>query len=372
MKKTFLILSLLILLSDCFSQKDYYLELKAGNGFIAPHRLGMESLAKDNTVNFELNYLNKDISGGYFNSKYGFPFKGYGVSYTNLGNPEVLGHAFALYSLIEFKLLSIQNFSLNTRVSSGLVYVTKSYDKITNPENIALGTHLCFYFNLNLTGLYHLKNWGTDLRISSGMMHYSNGSVIKPNLGINQLYLSLSVSQHIKTIENPKNTEYLRDKLSKSEFWLMGTITSSDEYSEFPEGRGGGFPCSTVAFGYNYQYSGIGKVGISHDIFYNSNLHYYYDYNWDTLILYNAKVTDVLRNGISIGHQLIYNRFELVTFVGIYYYNKVRPGDFMYTRIGARYYISDRIFINVSLKAMGFKAQYIEPGIGFSYRKVKG
>lgn len=66
-----------------------------------------------------------------------------------------------------------------------------------------------------------------------------------------------------------------------------------------------------------------------------------------------------LRNGISVGHQLIYNRLELVTFAGVLLLQQSKAGDHFYTRIGLRYYVTDHIFLNLTLKAFGFKAQYI-------------
>lgn len=371
MRKLVLITILLSLCVSLFAQKSLYLEFKPHFGKIAPHRIGMESLAETYSTGAELNFLIRHQDYTDYNRKYGFPFKGYGISYTNPGNPDVVGYAFAAYAFTEFQFFSYGKFGLHMRVNSGLAYLTKKYDKITNPENIALGTNLCYYFNLGFNFFYHTGPKGWDLRFTPGFIHYSNGSVRKPNLGLNQLYLSLSISKALGEDFESNYKEYSRDHLSKHEFWIKGTFTLSDEYSRAPEGRGGGFPCSTIAMGYNFQYSTIGKIGISHDIFYDSNLHYYFDTNWDTLIVFNEKVSDVVRSGISIGHQLIYNRLELVTFAGVYYYNKVRPGDYFYTRLGLRYYVNDFIFINLTLKAFGFKAHYIEPGIGFSFRKRK-
>ena len=368
-KRTLILLVFLLLNLLCLSQRQVFAEIKPFVGFVAPHRIGMESLAQKHTYGAEFNFLFRNTSPLFYNLKYGFPYKGFGIGFENLGNREVLGNTYSIYSILDLKIIGNSKLSLNTRLSPGLAYLTTRYDRYLNPENIALGTHLCFYFNLSLSGKYHFQYSGIDLKLMGGLIHYSNGSVRKPNLGLNQLYMGIGISKEIATNEQSEYKEYSREHLSPHELWAMGTYTVSDEYSLMPEGRGGGFPCSTIACGYNYQYSGIGKVGISADLFYNSNLLYYFDTNWDILIKYYDNVSDILRSGISIGHQLIYNRFELVTFAGVYFYNKVKPGDRFYTRIGARYYVCDYVFVNLSLKAFGFKAHYIEPGIGFSFRK---
>ncbi|HOZ30387.1 MAG TPA: acyloxyacyl hydrolase [Bacteroidales bacterium] len=368
-KRTLILLVFLLLNLLCLSQRQVFAEIKPYVGFVAPHRIGMESLAQNYTFGTEVNVLFRNTNPTFYNLKYGFPYKGIGISFESLGNPDVLGNSFSVYSILDFKITGNSKLSLNTRLCPGLAYLTKRYDRYLNPENIALGTHLCFYFNLNFSGNYHFDQAGIDIRLSGGLIHYSNGSVRKPNLGLNQLYMGIGISKEIITSEKTAYKEYSRDHLSPHEFWAMGTYTVSDDYSIQPEGRGGGFPCISIACGYNYQYSGIGKFGISADLFYNSNFMYYFDTNWDILIKYYDNVSDVLRSGISFGHQLIYNRLELVTFAGVYFYNKIKPGDFLYTRIGVRYYICDYVFVNLTLKAFGFKAHYIEPGIGFSFRK---
>ncbi len=370
-KKYSILIIFLIIYHTANSQKQILAEIKPFAGFVAPHRIGMEPLAQKYTSGCEINILFRNTNPQFFNAKYNFPYKGVGISFENLGNPTVLGNAYSIYSIMDFIIAGNSAFSFHTRLNPGLAYLTKRYDRYLNPQNIALGTHLCFYFNFNLAGSYHFEKTGLDLKLTGGLIHYSNGSVRKPNLGLNQLYMGLAISKEIANYENLDYKEYSRENLSPHEFWAMGTYTVSDEYSIQPEGRGGGFPCSTIACGYNYQYSGIGKVGISADLFYNSNLFYYFDTNWNVLIKYYDEVSDILRSGVSIGHHLIYNRLELVTFAGVYYYNKVKPGDRFYTRIGARYYVCDYIFVNLSIKAFGFKAHYIEPGIGFSFRGKK-
>lgn len=362
---------LLLLLPFCvYSQLSHNLELRLYSGWVIPHRIGMESLAKKNPIGGEINYYFQRHTDNFYDTKYRFPLHGFGVSYEYLGNPEALGSACAVYSFMDFDLFSRTHFMINFRANAGLAYLTKVYDKIQNSENIAISTHLCFYFNIN-AGVVYKFNSGYQIKLSGGMVHYSNGSVRKPNLGLNQLFISLAASKEIATTEIRKQTVNYQDKLSPHEAWIMGTLVSSDEFSVQPDSRGGGFLCSTVAAGYNYQYGKIGKVGVSVDMFYNENLKYNYDAKRDTLVCVNETFADVMRLGIGVGHQLVYKRFELVSFVGTYFYNKAKKSDHIYTRIGARYYIADFMFINLTLKAKGFKAQFIECGLGFSCRKWK-
>ncbi|MCK9254198.1 MAG: acyloxyacyl hydrolase [Bacteroidales bacterium] len=367
--KRLLLINILIFFSFfIYSQKTSFIELKPMIGRFIPHHKIMDDLIKDDSFGFEINYLSKNNSKNYYNQKYNFPFRGFGLSYLNLGNNEVFGYSFSAYGLMEFNLVKSSKFEFNIRSASGLSYLTKKYNKQTNPHNIAIGTNINYYFNLGFNTSYQIGK-KSSLRLFGEFVHNSNASFRKPNLGINQIFLSLSYSHLIHENLDFKHSEYSRDKLSPHEIYAFISLSTSDEYSKSPESRGGGFLCSSQSLAYNYQYSNIGKFGISHDIFYNANLHYYYDNIKDTLIMHRESFGEVLKYGLSFGHQLIYNRLELTTFAGFYYYHQARKADKFYTRIGGRYYLSDYIFINLTLRAFGFKAHFLESGIGFSYRK---
>lgn len=370
MRKALFIFFLLCFSVVTYAQRIHGLEAKLYGGRVIPHRLGMEALAR-NTVGGEINYYFQTKSENFYDVKYRYPLHGFGVSYAYLGNPDVLGSAYAAYSFMDFNLFDREHFKISFRANAGLAYLTQKYDRITNADNIAVSTNLCFYFNISFGFAYKFSS-GYELKISPGFLHYSNGAVRKPNLGLNQAFVSLSLSKDVATKDLKHTRTNYQESLSPHEAWIMGTCVSSDEYSTGYDGRGGGFICSTVAAGYNYQYGKIGKAGVSVDMFYNENLKYYFDEKSGELIQKYDKFSDVMRCGISIGHQLVYKRFELVTFVGTYLYSKAKPGDYFYTRIGGRYYFTNFMFVNLSLKAKGFKAQFIECGIGFSCRKWSG
>ncbi|MBQ2077836.1 MAG: acyloxyacyl hydrolase [Bacteroidales bacterium] len=367
MKRLAIILLLLSMYCCMSAQRTHSLELKLYGGRIVPHRSGMDALAQPLYAG-EMNYYFSTRSDNYYDLKYHFPKHGFGLNYNYFGNHKVIGSAFAAYSFLDFSFLDKQWFDLGLRVNAGLAYLTRKFDRETNPQNIAVCTNLCFYFNLSFNVVFKLPS-DFELKLSPGFQHYSNGAVKKPNLGLNCLFVSLALSKDICTKDFTRELKDYQDEVSPHEAWIMGTCSTADEYSVGYEGRGGGFICSTVATGYTYQYCKLGKVGASFDMFYNeNNKYYYYDDERGLFLLYD-KFSDILKLGISIGHQLVYHRFELITYYGFHFYNKVWTYKRFYFRVGARYYLTDYMFINLSLKANGFKAQFIESGIGFSCRR---
>jgi len=370
MKKTLLLISIMVVANlPMPAQITHNLELKVYAGRTLPHRNGMQHLAH-NTLGGELNYYFVRNSDNFYDLKYKSPQQGIGISYNYLGDPNVLGSAVSAYSFMDFKLYNSKIFRLGLRINAGGAYLTRKYDINYNPENIAISTNICFYFGANINLAFRLPS-GFELKLMPAFMHYSNGSVKKPNLGLNQVVLSLAVSKNISEKNETRTRNDYQDELSPHEAWIMGTCSTSDEFSVGYNGRGGGFICSTSAIGYCYQYGKIGKVGASFDMLYNENMKYYYYPDERGLVeLYN-KFSDIIKFGASIGHQLVYRRLELVTYLGVYVYNKVWAYDWIYTRFGVRYYATNFMFLNLSLHANGFKARYIECGLGFSCRKWK-
>ncbi|MDD2635249.1 MAG: acyloxyacyl hydrolase [Bacteroidales bacterium] len=352
-----------------FSQKLYNAEFRLDNGFVAPHRIGMEGLAQKPSYGFDLCFFFDHGRNNYYDIKYNSPYTGYGIMWQNLGNPKVLGQSFAAYSFMEFNFFQSNSLMLLARINGGLTYLTKTYNKDTNPEHIAIGTNLNFFFKLDLGIKYKIPNQDFTMRLSGGIIHFSNGSVKKPNLGLNQINFSLGMAYQLNQINRQENISKANEKpKKKNEFIIMASLITADDYTKQPNSRGGGFLCSTGTLGYNYIYSKIGKVGISGDIFYNENLYYNYDHHIDSLITVHEMPSDIIRAGVSIGHELVYKRLSLLSYVGFYYYNEVKPHDFMYSRFGIRYYVFNNFFINATIKAYGFKAHYIESGIGFSFK----
>ncbi len=353
-----------------YSQKIHYAEIRLNGGFIAPHRIGMDDLSDKPSRGIELTTYYDFGKSNYYDAKYNSPYTGFGFSWQNLGNKETLGQSFAIFSFMELKLVEFNQFSFNSRINGGLTYITEKYDQITNPENIAIGTNVNFYFKLDLGLEYSFTDKPLSIKFKPSLIHFSNGSVYKPNLGLNQINFTFGFAYKLNDIDRGNNIDYTQEKPQKKhEYTLMGTYVTSDEYSVQPDGRGGGFKCSTVALGYNYIYSKIGKIGISSDIFYNENLYFWYDGQNQFLHRVNETPEEIIRAGLSFGHELIYKKISLLTYVGFYYRKKVKPNELIYSRFGLRYYLFNNMFLNATIKAYGFKAHYIECGIGFSLKK---
>jgi hypothetical protein len=78
---------------------------------------------------------------------------------------------------------------------------------------------------------------------------------------------------------------------------------------------------------------------------------------------------EIVQLGVFAGYLLPFNHFHLVVGMGYYMKDKFQPEDFLYHRVGMRYVFENGINLNLVLKSHWARADYIEYGIGYTFRK---
>ncbi|NTW31600.1 MAG: hypothetical protein HGB12_03085 [Bacteroidetes bacterium] len=72
-----------------------------------------------------------------------------------------------------------------------------------------------------------------------------------------------------------------------------------------------------------------------------------------------------IRLGFFFGHQFDFSKLSFVTQLGYYGYAKDKSDGLIYSRIGLRYKLNQKVLLNLSLKTHYFKADFLECGIGY-------
>ncbi len=138
----------------------------------------------------------------YFN----LPTYGFALTYLNLGNDQLLGHAVALYPYVDIPLVRSKVVDFNFTNGVGIAYVS-DYDRSTpnNPDlqNPLIGSPVNMFLKTGLSlNIRPITNINSEKREKSGrytiragisLMHFSNGSFSSPNTGINVLAGELGV-----------------------------------------------------------------------------------------------------------------------------------------------------------------------------------
>ena len=122
----------------------------------------------------------------------------------------------------------------------------------------------------------------------------------------------------------------------------------------------------SMSFDVARHYYYFGKAGIGLDIFHDRSMKEPYG---NTLA--NPDFADLTFFGFHLSHELMVNRFTLVTQVGVTMTHRDIEGKW-YGRFGARIDITEHLFFRGTLKIPnGFKADFIEWGIGYNFYRPK-
>ena len=95
-----------------------------------------------------------------------------------------MGNAFSLIPAMDFNVFEYKRLSMQVRIGWGAGVVTKKFDGLTNPANIAMGAHLNACATVRTVFRYRIGE-NVQLLLGGGITHYSNGGIVIPNLGSN-------------------------------------------------------------------------------------------------------------------------------------------------------------------------------------------
>jgi hypothetical protein len=328
-------------------------------GFLAPHRTYMQQMAA-NGMGAELSFLSENPGNRQLDSlskgfKWGITFY-----YLRLGKPEINGYIMAINPFIEVPFYRGQHSSIIFKVGSGVGYMSKRFDPVTNPLNRAMSTPL------NTSMLFHLLYErrlyeNTTLLLGPGLTHYSNGNFSKPNLGINTPQFNLGVNIPLTNApsKEPKDLFALRNH-SFTEVragWATKQAAIADPVRF-------NIWCASVTHG--YMWSPIRYLRWGLDWTYDPSLPYQPFYP-DTRKGYSKR--DVTSLGIRLGKEYYFGRVSLAGDLGVYI---VKPDNGIpepyYFNLYVLYHYGD-VHFGPRLKTHLGVADIIEFGIGWRFNQ---
>ncbi len=338
--------------------KELGIEFRQKLGFLAAHRGVMGHLAEGHAFAGEVSLFQQTKGRKQWHSAFNYPQVGVTLFGGSVGNNRILGTYWGAYSFIEFPFTHSDKFGFSAKIGSGLGYGTKIYDPITNPKNVAMSAHLnalvCFGFKSYYTFGRNKITAGAD------MTHFSNGASKVPNLGVNLPYLSLGYSRTIQS--KLKDTLVMQNQLPFKK-WLFGVTLIGSSKESFPTG-GKQYPVFAVST--NFRWYSKPKVGveIAFDVI-----------SKQAILNYKKEIQktqwDIIQMGLYIGYLVPLDNFHLTIGMGTYVKDKYQPEDFLYHRVGMRYYFKNGINTQIILKSHWARADYVEWGIGYTFNYLK-
>jgi len=363
MKKVLILWSVLF----CFvsfgqNKKPLFLTFSTKGGIIMAHRPFMAHLVQGNAYGFEVSLskqmADETING--INSKY--PLNGLTFEYRNFGYDAVLGKAFSIIQYQGFPIFQTKkNLVLDFKMGAGIGYITKIYDKFTNPTNNAIGSHVNakVSFKLVLNKFTKKHHFGLGVELS----HFSNGAIQVPNLGLNGLsaYVNMGYNFNKREVFNPLIKRYSILELKGAYFMVEGILSVGEVLPVPLDSKKYPIFASRLTWVKPLK-SNLWNVEVAFDAVYNvSNLHRYYD---STFV---AK--DVPQFGFYAGMSFNYYKSQIIFGMGYYVMDKINPLGRIYNRVGYRYYFTDQFFGLFSIRANFGKADFFEFGVGYKFRK---
>jgi hypothetical protein len=327
------------------------------HGFIAPHKPLVNEVIKGHTQIFELSFYKNTTGQRQWEQYFNNPKIGISGFVINTGNDESLGKAYGVIPFVEMPL-NQWKIKWNLKFGFGVGYIEKPFNRIDNYKNLTIGSHLnALIFVNSLWDLPINERFNTSLGLS--LTHFSNGSLKRPNLGINLLSVNCGVGYNFG---KQKQIVPFND-VNKEKTW-NNFVAFSGGVKEIPPIGGKKYLVYSLVYQWIKTTSNKSGFGGGTDVFYNTSLEPLIQrvQNEDKGTIGNV------RFGIHGAYQLALGKLTLQLQVGGYAYTAYKDNGNIYSKLNSRYFVTDKLFFNLSLKTHYAVADFIEYGIGFKLK----
>jgi hypothetical protein len=316
----------------------------------------MEVLKQENAFAFQISYVVAGNTNKLWHSFYRNPQIGITYKFMDLGNREILGYSHTLFPFINIPIIQKSSaYKVGFSIGSGLAYLTKKYHFEENNLNLAISTNLNAFVDIGLFLEYRFYK-KANLTAGFHLSHFSNGTLKKPNYGLNYTLVNLGLKYDISELERFDNINYsFSDKNNRFAILGLGSLKEIN-------GIGGPkYSVLALSLEYSRQLHMLWRYGFSVDIMSDKS-------NAQTLNLEQIQWDNqlqLLKTGITFNTEFIFDRLSAVFYFGGYTYNKSRhaKNEFVYQRLGLRYRFTNNLWLHLALKTHWNVADYIELGV---------
>lgn len=295
-----------------------------------------------------------------------FPNYGFGLYHAFLNNPDTLGRPWAVYYFYSGPIVRRNKLSLNYEIALGIAWNFSKFDPFTNNKMDLIGSDVNAYFNIAINLKYQISS-RLDIGAAMDFTHFSNGAMNTPNKGMN--LIGSNVFLRYSFINGGKEDPFRRAEMTEKDFPKMKkynvvSISSAigGKATTAQYGTGPIYFASSTIIDYFRAYHYIGKYGAGLDLFYDNSLSE--DYRGQELSTPTNKYAFI---GIHLSHELVISKFSVVTQAGSYIYKGTPAKGWFFFRLDLRYNFNKKFYAGIALKtANGFKADYIETGLGYN------
>jgi len=346
MKALFLICYILlhnILIAQ--ESKKIIIGAKVHYGQVYIHTPVVKNVAGSKPYGVEIEFSRQPIDTASFNKCNCFPRNGIALTYFNFDN-SILGTGTAISYFIEPSYKLSNSLRFNIRGAAGLIYVSKPYDVVKNPENKNYTTHINPYLQVGL-GLGYNINDKLRMLLMGNFQHFSNGAFREPNRGLNWITGAVGFLYHPESTRLPDYKKVSAKSLIDKKIYVDAGVlfVPTQGYNSKIMGKSrviaGTFLQATK------QYGRISAVTGGMEAYYNK---------------LTLQTGDESRSvaGIHAGHSFILGKLNFSQQIGYHLYNGDNKASKVYLRYGLLYPISRHIVAGINLKSHADNADFTD------------
>ncbi len=335
-------------------------EPKIHMGMDLPFYKALRYLTKDNIYAFDISVSFPTYGKDYWEKLYRYPRQGVGFSYWSLGNNQVFGKAYVLYTFINIPFFKpSEKFSFNYQISCGGAYLPKIFDIYEDHLDRAIGSHTNIYIHLGIDGKIMLSP-SCGLVIEAGATHLSNGKTRSPNYGINAGSFSLGLNYLFDnkgaTIKDPEipgfNKRYVQSVICSAGTKVYDNLSGKKYF------------VSSVSYNLERIISHKRKIGLGADLSFDGSISEALASEDGTP---EKQFDKLIRFGLHASYTIRYKQLIMGIQIGHYLYSKYTVITPFYNKISLQYLINKNLFGSISIKSHMAKADCLEYGIGYCW-----
>ncbi len=340
--------------------KNTEVDLRLNYGFFVHHHQEMKAYQADFPM-FELSLQKQTYGRQVWQSYFNYPTIGITAFYSNLGNINIIGNAYALYPFISFPFNKSKVNTFGLRFGVGIGYLTEKYHPTKNYNNTSIGSNI--NAAISLTFEYKRKiSERFRLSVFAGLTHFSNGCSHEPNNGINIINAGIGTTYILNKqkgyIPGSKVDNRIYLKKFNPEFYIgMSVGVKRIVYNQKND-----FMVYDLELYIMDRITNLSKIGIGLDLVSDATdgitLKQYYGLKGDYTFF------ELLKPGIGLAYELMMGEASFLFNFGYHPWGKDMRYGRWYQKLGFKVNVGKYVYAKIALNTHFGAADFIGFGVG--------
>jgi hypothetical protein len=324
----------------------------------------------ENSYGIQLNYARRFSGNKTWHHWQNFPEYGISFNAVNFGDHPIFGWTAGLYPFLGKQIKLSNRAAISLRMGMGIGFVSKKYDRQTNPTNNVISTH---WNNMSGVAANFQFALSEHWQLNTGVygIHLSNGGTILPNLGINYVAVQLGIRWQ------PNGSWFPQEALDMPMYYTPPKWGYNLAFGGAMR-QAGNTVNGPLFMVYNFTGSGYGRLSNT------SLLHLGLHIERNDLVKFFMEYTgftDADGNALQYSHRMMifpayevfFGNFSFTAEAGTYLQGLEFAPEILYFRLHCRYYFARipalhmRTYAGIALKTHFATAEFFSIQFGTSF-----